>query len=213
MKRIICFGDSNTYGHTPGTGLRQPEEVRWPCVLRRNLGPDFQVIEEGLNGRTIDQEDPETIGRNGMTYLVPCLRSHVPADLLILMLGTNDVKAIFPTTPESIAASMGRMIDTAKEELAPYGGRILLVGPLPILPEMRYSEYAEMYGYEAAAGRAAALRPLYRVLAEEKGVFYWEPSDAVEVSLIDALHMSAQGQARFGEEITPVVRKILDDVK
>lgn len=209
MKRIVCYGDSNTHGHTPGTGLRQPEEVRWPCVLRRNLGEGYQVIEEGLNGRTIDLEDPDTSGRNGMMYLAPCLRSHEPVDLLILMLGTNDVKAIFPTTPETIAASMGKMIDTAKEELA--GGKILLVGPPPILPEMRYSEFGEMYGYEAAVPKAAALRPLYRELAAEKGVFYWEASDAAEVSLIDALHLSAKGNIAFGEEITGIVREILAD--
>ena len=50
-RRILCFGDSNTWGYKP-TGGRYDEETRWPMRMQRLLGDGYIVIEEGLNGRT-----------------------------------------------------------------------------------------------------------------------------------------------------------------
>ena len=92
MKHVLVYGDSNSWGFEPGSGKRYGEEVRWTGVLAENLGSDTRVIEEGLNGRTTVFDDPLEPGRNGKTYLGPCLQSHHPLDLVILMLGTNDLK-------------------------------------------------------------------------------------------------------------------------
>ena len=52
MYRILCYGDSNTWGYIPLTEKRYPPEVRWTGRLQRLLGPDYQVLEDGLSGRT-----------------------------------------------------------------------------------------------------------------------------------------------------------------
>jgi len=88
-KTIVCFGDSNTWGFDPASGERFPADVRWPGVLRAQLGGGYQVIEEGLNGRTTTVDDPLQPHRNGLTYLPPCLESHKPLDLVTIMLGTT----------------------------------------------------------------------------------------------------------------------------
>ena len=101
MKTILCFGDSNTWGFDPDATasspypIRHAHDVRWTGVLARELGQEFHVIEEGQNGRTTVHEDPIVQHRNGRTYLPPCLESHKPIDLVVLMLGTNDLKAMF----------------------------------------------------------------------------------------------------------------------
>ena len=95
MKTVLCYGDSNTWGYIGGTGERFAPEVRWPGVLQAALGGAYRVIEEGLNGRTTVFDDSIEEGRNGETYLRPCLQTHAPIDLVILMLGTNDLKRRF----------------------------------------------------------------------------------------------------------------------
>ena len=104
-KRILCFGDSNTWGYIPNTNyLRFSEEERFPKVLQKILGSNFEIIEEGLNSRTLVSEDtrPNKQGRNGSSYLIPCLDSHDPLDLVILMLGTNELKEVFQNSAQQI---------------------------------------------------------------------------------------------------------------
>lgn len=99
MKSILCYGDSNTYGLMPDSPDRYPRDVRWTGILQKKLGEDYYVIEEGLSGRTTLWDDPIEEHKNGKKYLLPCLDSHKPVDLVILMLGTNDLKTRFSLTP------------------------------------------------------------------------------------------------------------------
>ena len=89
MKTILCYGDSNTWGLNPETLTRYAPDVRWPGILKQELGSDYAIIEEGLSGRTTVWDDPLEGYKNGKTYLSPCLNSHKPLDLVIIMLGTN----------------------------------------------------------------------------------------------------------------------------
>ena len=102
-KTILCYGDSNTWGYNPVNGLRYPEDVRWTGRLQKLLGPSYRVIEEGCNGRTTVYADPEEGWKCGLTYLCPCLNSHKPIDVVILMLGSNDLKRIFHASAQEIA--------------------------------------------------------------------------------------------------------------
>ena len=95
-KRIMCFGDSLTWGWIPvrdgSPTLRYPFEQRWAGAMLNDLGPDYEVIEEGLSARTTDLDDPVDPRLNGSAYLPSALASHLPLDLVIIMLGTNDPK-------------------------------------------------------------------------------------------------------------------------
>ena len=113
MKHLLCFGDSNTWGYVPGSGQRFPLEVRWPGVLQARLDNDYRIIEEGLNGRTTIHEDPERDGRNGRLFLGPLLESHAPLDLLILMLGSNDLMPCYASIAADVAAGVGILLDIA----------------------------------------------------------------------------------------------------
>ena len=94
-KHIVCFGDSNTHGYCAMNDGRFDENERWTCFLQKNLGEDYLVLEEGLSGRTTCFNDPLFEGLSGLDYIYPCLMSHEPVDLLVIMLGTNDTKERF----------------------------------------------------------------------------------------------------------------------
>jgi lysophospholipase L1-like esterase len=112
MKTVVCFGDSNTWGYVPGSdGERHPRNVRWPNRLQRLHGDDWDVIAEGLNGRTATIERPDSEGRNGLPYLLPCLHSHAPVDVVVIFLGTNDVNFI---DDDRVARCVARLVEIVR---------------------------------------------------------------------------------------------------
>ena len=92
MKRILCFGDSNTYGYKPDRSGQFNENIRWTGLLSKSLGDDFTINEDGVCGRTLAIDDPMFVSRNGLKSIENSIRSNSPIDLLIIMLGTNDLK-------------------------------------------------------------------------------------------------------------------------
>jgi lysophospholipase L1-like esterase len=114
VKNILCYGDSNTYGTRPDGKGRWDMDTRWPCVLQKMLGSGYHVIEEGCGYRTTVFEDPIEPYKNGRTYLYPCLYSHRPLDLVILMLGTNDMKTRFSASATDIAQGAKALADIVK---------------------------------------------------------------------------------------------------
>jgi lysophospholipase L1-like esterase len=112
MNTVVCFGDSNTWGYVPGSeGERFPREVRWPVQLQRLLGDDWEVVSEGLRGRTATVDRPDSEGRNGLPYLLPCLHSHAPVEVVVIFLGTNDVNFV---ADDRIARCVGRLVEVVR---------------------------------------------------------------------------------------------------
>ena len=153
MSVIVVFGDSNTWGYDPATGGRFPRSQRWPSVLQRELGTDFEVIAEGLNGRTTVHDDPIEPYRSGADALPPCLMSHAPVDLVVLALGCNDLKKRFSLSAFDIAEGAARLVFLARAYGEGPDGRapkILLIAPPPV---GRLSAYAEMFEGSAETSR------------------------------------------------------------
>ena len=207
MPVIVAFGNSNTWGSTPGSGARMARDVRWPGVMARALGSSFQVIEEGLCGRTTMFDDPEEDGRNGLDYFAPCLRSHAPIDLVIISLGCNDVKASFAATPETSAAGAERLIDFAlASTTGPEGGapEVVLVAPPPFV---KLTEYAEMF--EGGTEKALRLPAAYRALAERRGVGFVDAGQLIRCSPLDGIHYAPDQHAVLGAAMAEAARMML----
>jgi len=206
---VVCYGDSNTHGADPAGGDRLARDVRWPGVLAAELGAAAVVIEEGLNGRTTVWEDPFLDGRNGMAYLLPCLRSHAPIDALVIMLGTNDLKTIFARQAHDIAAGAGALVDAALVSgTGPGGGppAVLLVAPPALGPA---TDRSELWGFGAARVVAAELPRLYRVAADLKGAAFLDAAALVAGDPADGVHLNAADHAALGRSIASAVRDLL----
>lgn len=208
VRTVLCFGDSNTWGWDPTTQERFPEDVRWPGVCRRVLGSEYRIIEEGLNGRTTVWDDPIEGHKNGKTYLIPCLESHRPLDLVIIMLGTNDLKTRFSVTAYDIALSAGALADIVLASEAGHHGqppRVLLIAPPPL---GRLSEFADMY--VGAEAKSRTLGETFRRVADEFGYRLLDASELVVCSDVDGVHLEAPQHQRLGEAVAGVVRSILE---
>jgi len=206
MKTILCYGDSNTWGYEPGTCGRYARDVRWPGVLRRELGEGYLVIEEGLNGRTTVFDDPvEGVHKNGRPYLLPCLETHKPLDLVILMLGTNDLKTRFDVPPSDIAAGAGVLVGDILKSGCGVGGRapkILLVAPA-VTGET--SEQNEMF--VGAREKSKRFAGMYRVIAEQHGVAYLNAAQNVTSSEIDGIHLEPAEHEKLGVAVAGAIWK------
>ncbi len=209
LPTVLCYGDSNTHGADGPSGRRHPRDVRWPGVLARELAGRVEVVEEGLNGRTTIWDDPFTPGRNGRTYLGPCLASHAPVAVLVIMLGTNDLKAIYRVGAPEIACGAGSLVDLALQSGAgPDGGAptILLVAPPPL---GTLTTISEMWGFGAAREAAGRLSTLYREAAARAGVGFLDAAALVRTDPADGIHLDPAGHATLGRAIAAAVRDLL----
>ncbi len=197
-RTLLCFGDSNTYGTVPGDDeSRFPPEIRWPGVLARELGSDWRVVEEGLPGRTTVYEDPLSPHRRGADYLPPCLASHAPLDAVAIFLGTNDLKARFAAGAYEIARGVGLLAEIALASGAGPGGsapRVLVLG-LPRLGPIARE------GFEGAGAKAERLPALLEQVAGEAGAELLQLAELVSYSMLDGIHLDAEGHAAVGAAV------------
>ena len=207
MSVIVVFGDSNTWGYDPATGGRFPRSQRWPSVLQRELGADFEVIAEGLNGRTTVHDDPIEPYRSGADALPPCLMSHAPVGLVILALGCNDLKKRFSLSAFDIAEGAARLVFLARAYGEGPDGRapkILLIAPPPV---GRLSAYAEMFEGSAETSRLLGAR--YRAVAEREGVAFLDAGEVIRCSDLDGIHYEADQHELLGRAAAKAVRGAL----
>lgn len=208
-KRVVCFGDSNTWGYDAQTGGRFDDDARWAQVMAGALGEGYQVIEEGVSGRTTVFEDPLNEGLRGMDYLYPCLMSHSPLDLVVIMLGTNDCKERFSATPQNIADGLDRLI--AKAFAAPvWRGekRVLVIAPI----EIGEACYRSPVAGEMGAGcveKSRALPALMKECAGRWGCAFLDSNAYCTVNEIDFMHLDMESHHRLGMAAAGAVRALL----
>lgn len=154
MKHILCFGDSNTYGYRPDGLGRYDETIRWTKKVQRALGTaEYQIIEEGLCGRTTVFQDELRVGRKGVDIFPVLLETHQPLDLIIIMLGTNDCKTRYKASAGTVAKGMEQLANMAlaKEykKVADKLGTSFLDAASVAKPSKEDREHLDEEGHEA----------------------------------------------------------------
>jgi lysophospholipase L1-like esterase len=210
MRSVLCFGDSNTHGAMP---MRDEFDTRrfgcnerWTGILCQELAGTWQVIEEGLPGRTSVHPDPiEGLHKSGIDHLMVSLESHAPIDLVVVMLGTNDLKLRFSVSPEDIVAGLRRVVAViqAATHCGPAGTApaALVVAPPPV----------EELGFLApilagGAEKSRRLAPLLRTAAGKQGVAFFDAASVIHVSSTDGIHFDREQHAKLGLAIAEQIR-------
>ncbi len=209
-KTILCYGDSNTWGYEGKSRTRYPKDIRWTGRLADMMGPNYEVIEEGLPGRTsgfLDEAKPYT---DGAAYFLPCILSHNPVDYIIFMLGTNDIKPKYDVGAREIARSISRMLSLARQGISHTGNpaKIMLVAPVPVTPLVIQDEEYDHSSVEKSGQLVEELERVGRSL----DVRVYRASDAVGQLDSDGCHWTPEGHRNFASAIAPLVREDLSNV-
>lgn len=180
MKRLLCFGDSNTYGFDPRSyiGERFPPNIRWTGLL----GGDFEIIEAGQNGRMIPRRREEIAGA------VSLIRRSAPLDVFVVMLGTNDL--LNGAAAEEAALRMRRFLEAVLPGLG--DARLLLIAPPPLRPG------AWVPGTELI-GESERFALALRELAENTGVSFADAGGWDVEAAFDGVHFAEAGHRAFAE--------------
>lgn len=213
MKSILAYGDSLTFGANPQTGgPRHAFEDRWPSTLEAGLGGAVRVIAEGLGGRTTAHDDwLANADRNGARILPTLLASHSPLDLIIIMLGTNDLKPHLGRTAGEAARGMARLVEIIrghygqKNETVP---KIILVSP-PAIIDSPNADMMEHFGREIAIAESKKLAAAYKRRADELGLGFFDAGRVAKADLRDGVHLDEANTRAIGEGLVPVVKSIL----
>ncbi|MDR3590849.1 MAG: SGNH/GDSL hydrolase family protein [Negativicutes bacterium] len=218
-KRVLIYGDSNSYGWVPvyePPTTRYAAEVRWPGVLQTMLGSDYEIIEENLSGRTTDLDQPDRLagaGLNGALYLPACLASHLPLDMIVIMLGTNDTKKDFKRTPYDISVGAAHLISIVKNSTGGVGTvypapKILLVAPPPLGNIEANPRMAGLF----AGGREKSLQlgKYYKGVAQTADIAYLDIATVVpKADGIDGVHLSADSHHKIAAAVAEAIKDIL----
>lgn len=217
MKRILCYGDSNTWGFMPKTAclenwnMRFDENTRWTGRLQNMLGSEYKVLEEGLNGRTSAFDDPQDDNRNGVKYINTCMLTDMPVDMAIIMLGTNDIKSFFPYTPYVVANGVGRIVDEIRKADYGVGGKIpevLVVAPINIDEHAANGWLEGEFGMDSVE-KNKKLAPYLKKMAENRGVHFFNIGAYVTADPADGIHMNEEGHKIMAEKMFAEVKAII----
>lgn len=199
--RFLCIGDSNTWGYNPEDGLRHKN--RWTRVLADKM-PEHQVIEEGLNGRTILSVDTFMPERRGISGLKMMLMTHKPVDWVILMLGTNELKNVFECTAEYVAAGIEEFLkiildDTLWDRFQV--PEVLVVSPILIREEL--IENGDVFGEfdEKSVAESRKVAAALKEVCDRYQVDFLDAAEYAEASLLDNIHMNEENHIKLAEGI------------
>ncbi|MFO7814807.1 MAG: SGNH/GDSL hydrolase family protein [Halanaerobiales bacterium] len=197
MKRILCFGDSNTWGVDPvnsskgiNSSARFSMENRWPMLLEKELGKNYKVLAEGLGGRTTVFDDPMSSGRNGFQYLEVAFRTHDPIDYIIIMLGTNDTKDIYNASAEVISWGLERLVRELRNYMSDslsQDAEILIVSPIYISKNRNGKYYCGFS--KASEEKSKKLAGYYKNIAQTYGCNFLNAAEYASPSKEDGIHL------------------------
>jgi lysophospholipase L1-like esterase len=200
MKNILCYGDSNTWGYAPGAGVRFSRDRRWPGILQQSLGNTFHIIEAGLNGRTTVFDDPDKAGCNGLTSLGPVLESCPLLAMVILMLGTNDLKYHLDVSATETAQGIERLVEIIEAHSAKAtrdAPQILIVSP----PGIHAGSLTSGPLFRGALEKSREFPRLFAEVADKRGCHFLDAAQFVKPSPVDGVHLDEQGHLRLARVI------------
>ena len=211
MKTILCYGDSITWGSNVETGGRHDFADRWPNVLQQRLGSQVQIITDGLRGRTTGfDEHLAACDRNGVRILPTTLYTHAPLDLVIFLLGSNDMKPAIAGTALAAMQGMRRLVEIVRLNATRDGTdeppSVLIVAPPPLC-ETANPEFAAMFA--GGVEQSRMLAGFYSDLADAEGCGFFDAGSVARTSAIDGVHLDAANTRAIGAGLELIVRMML----
>ena len=221
-RRVLVFGDSISWGWTPqkdGTPTeRYASENRWPSVMQKTLGDQYEVVVNAVSGRTTDLDDPSFpgltgAGLNGRKSLPAVIAAHLPLDLVVIFLGTNDLKQAFDRSAFSIALGAGHLVSIVQDSGHMFGSgwyrypapKVLLLAPPPLGSQKIFGDT-----FAGGVAKSKQLARTYRSIANAAGVAFSNVGSVIRTDGVDGVHLSAASEKKLGKAVAAKVRDTLD---
>ena len=208
MAKVLCFGDSNTWGTVPGESYRYNENQRWPALLKSALVTQAEVIEEGQQGRTLVHNNPFQGNKSGQRYLKDCLEKYAP-DLVLILLGTNDLKKRFALCVDDVAKSAAHLAEQTQQFKSPSlqkTAKVLLIAP-PLVYEVGF--YAKMYA--GAGAKSMAFAKCYALHAQSIGCAFFDAGSVVSPCPEEGIHWQKDQHQFLADALIPIIKDMLDE--
>jgi len=203
-KKIFCFGDSNTWGCSPFDGSRYDEYTRWPKVMESLLGDNFTVIEEGLNGRTLLPINLLNRMGSGISSFEEISAQHLPLDIVTIYLGSNDLFDPSEVSLNSIEQGMHTLIRKIKSLHKPAQPVIIIIAPPATDRNFEGAGF-----FELQINKVEALGPLYKKIAEDESVYFFDATHFIKTAGIDCSHIDGENHRILGRELARFITEIL----
>lgn len=213
-KRILIYGDSNTHGFRISDGLRYDRNQRWTGICQ-NLTSEFaEILEEGLNGRTTCCDEPGLEFRNGLAYIQPCIRTHLPLDLICVMVGTNDLKAVFGRSPDEIAAGAAEILKRARqvaESKYPQSNcQYLLMSPIEVGEALLTGPFGWEFEGELTVEKSKSFSWAFAAQAKENNFYFFDAARYATAGKVDGLHLDEMNHEKLGRAFAAWLRDWAD---
>ena len=183
MKKIVCYGDSNTFGFNPKDGSRYDENIRWTDLLQKNLGAEYEVLNEGMCDRTGFVNNPKGFIFSAPQHFPEFISQSENIDLLILWIGTNDLQFLYNISSDKMGKGLEDMIKLAQTKAK----NIIIIPPV-ILDERILDGYFRCQFDEISITKSIEVENLYKAVAKKYCCKLFDVNEFVKPSDFDGLH-------------------------
>jgi lysophospholipase L1-like esterase len=205
MKKIICFGDSNTFGFNPVNRERYDITLRWTGVLSGLLQKEFQIIEEGCNNRTAFFDNPDGVLQSGQIYLGKCLEKHSDFDIFILALGTNDLQKIFQINENIVKTGLKNLVLKIKE--VNNKAKIILIPPVILGEDVLQGGFNHQFD-KTSIDNSIWVQKLYKDFALLENCEFLDLNKHVSPSQLDGLHFCELSHSVIAKSLAEKILKV-----
>ena len=200
MKKIICYGDSNTFGYNPKDGSRFDENIRWTSLLQKNLGSEYEVINEGMCDRTGFVNNPKGFLFSAPKHFSEFMAKFEKIDLLILWLGTNDLQFQYDISIGAIENGLERLLKIAKEKVK----QIILIPPVELSEKILCGEFNYQFD-SVSINKSKITGKIYKQLADLYSCKIFDVNKIVKPSDIDGLHYTGNSHRIIANKLSEII--------
>lgn len=203
MKKILCFGDSNTYGYIPNNGARYDKNTRWTGVLSLLSHGKFEIIEDGCNNRTAFAANSAGKIFTGYEILPELLTDDF--DAVVLAIGINDTQFLYNLSSIEIASGVEKLINIVKVK-SPQA-KILLVAPSILTDDVLNGNFACLFD-RTSIEKSRQLPLLYQKIAEKQNIKFLDLNSVAKTSSLDGLHYAPEQHLKIAQVIFTILSEL-----
>ena len=203
MEKIICYGDSNTFGYNPINNSRFDEGIYWTSILQSNLGFNYELINEGMCDRTGFADNPKGALFSSQKHFPKLIEKSENFDLLILWVGTNDLQFQYDIDFKTAECGLTKLINSAKEKVE----KIIIIPPV-ILDERVLKGFFSFQFNEKSVLKSKEIGKIFKQVAENNNCSFVDINEWVKPSDFDGLHYDENSHKLIADKLSEFIKKL-----